>query len=189
MKRAVLYAIGLVLIVAAAAAIVLAVRAAKNHDGGGSNPAATSTQSSSAKKACDIFTLAEAKKLLGDTARGGVVPVNDTTDDFRVSTCSYTQDQGSNAPTASRLVANLLAQFPLNDKAVASNQNQFGPLKPTTVQDVSGYGDKAYWDPKLGQLNILKNNTWYILSFGPTTPASRSLAQTRQLADLLINKL
>jgi hypothetical protein len=62
-------------------------------------------------------------------------------------------------------------------------------VKPADAESVSGYGDSAYWDAKHGQLDILKNNSWYILTFGPVTPSDRSLEQTKQLADSLIDKL
>lgn len=190
MKRTGRYAVGLILIAAAAAAILLAVKDSKSHDDQAvSRPAATSTAPAPVSKACRIFTLAEAKTLLGDSVKGGPNLAAATSADLDVSTCTYTQSSGSDASVSARKAASLLARVPKTDKGVASNDNEFGPLKPTTVQDVDGYGDHAYWDAEHGQLNILKNNDWYVLSYGSASPADRSLDQTRQLADLLIDEM
>lgn len=190
MKRSSYLIIVLVLI---AAAIVAAVFAVTNkHDEDKKTPpvaSKTSALESSSKKACQIFTLADAKKILGNSAKGGVVNTSSSTDDLLVSSCSYTQGSGSNTPVSSSQSATLLVRAPKNSRGEQSNQNQFGPLKPDDAQDVSGYGQSAYWDAQFGQLNILKNNTWYILSYGPVVPANRTLEQTQQLADLLINKM
>jgi len=190
MKRIGRYAVGLILIAAAAAAIFLAVKDSKSHDDQAvPGSAATSATPAAVDKACQVFTLAEAKTLLGDSVKGGPKPVAATSADLEVSTCTYIQSSGSGVSVASRKTASLLVRVPKTDKGLASNNNEFGPLKPPTVQEVDGYGDHAYWDADHGQLNILKNNNWYVLSYGPTSPSDRSLDQTRQLADLLIDKM
>jgi hypothetical protein len=190
MRKLWFYLAAIILIGAAAAAIVAAIRSSKSHvDSSSKGTTSAAKKQPSVKDACSLFTLTDAKQLLGDTAKGGQNPITESTKNLKVTTCTYTQDQGANAPVSSRQSATLLVRAPLTDIGKTSNQNQFGPLKPTGVQDVPGYGDSAYWDPEHGQLNILKSDTWYILSYGPTTPASRTLDQTKQLADLLINKL
>jgi hypothetical protein len=177
-------------VAAAVVAVLLATKSSKSHDDKHTSPPTSKTQRKpTAKNACTIFTLADAKQLLGGTAKGGVNPIYDSSTDFDISTCSYTQDQGTNAPVSSRKSATLLIQAPKTDIGIASNQKQFGPLKPSGVQDVSGYGDQAYWDVEHGQLNVLKNNVWYILSYGPTTPSERTLDQAKQLAGLIISKM
>jgi hypothetical protein len=189
MKRAAIYLLGLILVAAAAAAVLLAIKTAKSHDGTISDNITQSNQTSPVKKACAIFTLNDAKILLGDNAKGGQNTTDNSSGDLIVSTCSYTQDTGNNAQTASTKSATLLETSPTSDKGKTSNQNQFGPLKPLTAQDVSGYGDSAYWDSQYGQLDVLKNSIWYVLSYGPTSPGDRTLDQTKQMADLLINKM
>lgn len=192
MRRYLHYFIAIVLVVAAVAAVFLATKSFKKHDDKVTNPSLTKAAVSkkpTVKNACTIFTLADAKQLLGDTAKGGLTPIFDSSTDFDVSTCTYTQDQGANTPVASKKSATLLIQAPKTDIGIASNQKEFGPFKPPGVQDLSGYGEQAYWDTEHGQINILKNNIWYILSFGPNTPSQRTLDETRQLADILINEL
>ena len=187
------YLIGAVLVIAAAAAIVLArSNSSKNQNDKTSQASSQKPSSSPAfakRQACSIFTLSDAKQILGDSAKGGNTTGDTSSDDLSVSTCTYTQDSGSNAPVSAGNSATLLVRSPKTGAGITSNQNQFGPLKPTGSQHVAGYGDNAYWDPQYGQLNILKHNTWYILSSGPITPSSRTLDEAKQLADLLISKM
>jgi hypothetical protein len=149
----------------------------------------SNTTNKNITKACSIFTLPDAKVLLGDTAKGGELSPVTISKDVNISTCSYKQDNGNNVPVTSNKLASLKVNFPNSDKGRISNQNQFSALKPANVQDMAGYGASAYWDSDHGQLNILKNNTWYILSYGPVTPDKRSLDETKKMADLLIEKL
>jgi hypothetical protein len=192
MRRFLAYLLALILVAGAAVAVVFATKHSKSHDDkSNNNPTAVKAEHTTAttKNACTIFTLADAKQLMGDTAKGGSNPIFDSSKDFDVSTCTYTQDQGANAPVSSRKSATLLVQAPKTDIGTASNQKEFGPLKPGGVQDIPGYGDQAYWDPGHGQLNILKKNVWYIVSYGPSTPSDRTLGQTRQLADMIIGRM
>jgi hypothetical protein len=192
MRRWLAIFIGLVFVAAAAVAIWIAKDSRKTADNKSSASTISSQDKSKAvsvKTACKIFTLSDAKKLLGDTAKGGQNSVTTSSKDVDVSTCTYTEDSGSNAPVATHQSATLLARISRTPKGVVSNQSQFGPLKPAGVQDVSGYGDMAFWDAQHGQLNILKNNNWFILSNGPITPADRTLDEAKQLADILINKV
>jgi hypothetical protein len=189
MKRPMIYILGAGLVLAAAGAIVLAVHSSNSQDDKTSNQPTSSATSPSVKKACAIFTLSDAKKLLGDTAKGGENGAPSSSADLAVSLCTYTQDAGSNAPVSTSPSATLLVRLPQTPRGINSNHNQFGPLRPESVQPISGYGDGAYWDPQFGQLDILKNNNWYVLSYGPITPTDRTLAQTEQMANLLISKM
>jgi hypothetical protein len=184
MKTAKPYIIGVILIAAAAAALFWAVKDSKSHDDKSSTKSVSAPVNKIDNHACRVFTIDDAKALMGGGVKTGQDPVSTASPDLNVSTCTYTLSAASDHQSAS-----LLARVPITDKGIASNNNEFGPLKPTTVQDVDGYGDHAYWDAEHGQLNILKNNIWYILSFGPAAPSSRSLQQTQQLADLLIDKM
>jgi hypothetical protein len=187
MRRLLIYAGAIVLLAGAIAAIVLAKEHSNQHDDDTSQ--STTVPKLAPKKACNVFKLSDAKELLGDTAKGGVNPIYESSNDLDVSTCTYTQDPGENAAVSSRKSATLLVRAPLTNKGKLSNQNEFGPLEPGGVQDVSGYGDNAYWDPQHGQLNILKHDTWYIVSYGPTSPTDRTLDDAKKLADILINKM
>lgn len=194
MKRIWIYVIGGVLVIAAIAGIIIAMASSRNHNdkNKATNTPATADHSTAfpQKKACSIFTLADAKQVLGGSAKGGDNPIMDSaSSDLEASVCNYSQDSGSNAPVSAGKSASLLVRAPKTGAGTTSNQNQFGYLKPADSQPVAGYGDNAYWDPQYGQLNILKNNTWYILSNGPVTPSVRTLDQAKQLADILISKM
>jgi hypothetical protein len=144
------------------------------------------------KKACDILTEADAKQLLGSDITGGTTSVNAATADIDVSTCVYTQQFPPNTPISSvkeALSAKLLVRAAKSDTGALSNASQFGERKPADAQDVSGYGDKAFWWPGVGELHILKRSNQYILSYGKASPADRTLEQAKKMADLLIDKL
>ncbi len=192
MKRNRTYTLAAILVLAAAAALAIIFMSSKDHDDKqAATPQSQTVDHSTAfpkRQACSIFTLANAKQVLGDSAKGGQSTGNSSSGDLDVSTCTYTQPAAS-LPVSASKAASLLVRVPKSGAGTTSNQNQFGPLKPSDSQPVTGYGDNAYWSPQYGQLNILKNNTWYILSYGPVMPASRTLDHTKQLADLLINKM
>jgi hypothetical protein len=192
MKRSWIYIIGAALVILAAVAIFVAMDNSQDHSDKTASKSTTTADHSTAfpqRKACTIFTLADAKQVLGDSAKGGEAANSTSSDDLDVSTCNYTQDSGSNVPVSTNKSASLLVRAPKSGAGTTSNQAQFGYLKPADSQQVAGYGDNAYWDHQYGQLNILKNNTWYILSNGPITPADRTLDQAKQLADILIDKM
>jgi hypothetical protein len=191
MRRIWIYIIAAMLVIVAIAGILIARENSSDHtDKTGKSAAADRSPTFPKRQACIIFKLADAKQVLGDNAKGGSNPIYDGPQgNLDVSSCNYTQDSGSNAPVTSSKSASLLVRAPKTAAGITSNQNQFGPLKPADSQQVSGYGDNAYWDPQLGQLNILKNNTWYILSNGPITPSARTLDQAKTLADILINRM
>lgn len=181
--------VGLVLVAAAVTTTVVAIKSKDNDDKKLTVSDVQSQPAVKAKKACNIFSLAAAKQLLGGTAKGGQNPAIESSADLDVSTCTYTQDAGSNVPVANRQSATLLVRSSKTEKGAVSNRNQFSLVKPADVQDVGGYGEAAYWDTLQAQLDILKNNTWYILTYGAITRADRTLDQTKQLADLLIGKM
>jgi hypothetical protein len=192
MKRIWLYVIGVVLVAAAIVAVIIAMNGSKDHSDKPNTKATGATGQSTAfpqRKACGIFTLADAKQILGDSAKGGENGTPTSSGDLEVSTCSYTQDAGNNAPVSGSKSATLLVRAPKTGVGTTSNQNQFGYLKPAGSQPVTDYGDSAYWDPQYGQLNILKHNSWYVLSNGPITPSERTLDQAKALADILISKM
>lgn len=144
-------------------------------------------------KACDLFTLEDAKKVLGDSASTQEsAPPSSSTDDIEVTLCSYSQPSGgeSIASLQQQKQASLLVRGAKSTIGVQSNEVVFnGSQRPEAAQTISGYGEMAYWNPEFGQLNIFKNGNWYILSLGVADPSKKSLDETRLLADLLISKL
>jgi hypothetical protein len=180
----------IVVVLVAATGIYLAAK----PDSGAKNTTTGSAAKSkySFKKACQALTAADAKQLLGNNISGGSTAANAATADIDVTTCAYTQQLPANAGPAAlkdTLSATILVRAAKTDAGAQNNEGQFGPRKPADAQDVSGYGDKAYWSPAAAQLNILKRHNWYIISYGKIRPGDRTLDQTKKLADLVDAKL
>lgn len=183
-KIVLLVLLALIFVAEAVVATVIVFHRSKAHDNGsaGSNVQVSTT---ARRDACSIFTLADAKQALGGEAAGGAMVVTGTSKDVQVSGCSYK----SGPANATGKTASLVMHLPKSAQGIAGNQKIFDGQQPPGSQLVSGYGDNAYWDAQLGQLNVLKDNTWYVITYGTAAPAGRSLAQTKVLADILKNDL
>lgn len=140
------------------------------------------------KKACDILTLSNAKQLFGIenvTTNPEDNTASTETNDIVQSSCTYVAKTGpSGFQTAS-----ILVRSATSDAGNSSNSQHFIQKRPVNTQDVTGYGDRAYWNIQLGQLNILKGNTWYIVSLGSPTINQRTLGETEKLAKVIKDKL
>jgi hypothetical protein len=184
--------IGLILIVLGIAAVV-AILITKNNDDETANMQKTPAASPyKTVNSCQAFTLADAKKILGDTAKkSSGTSLNASSKDTAVSTCIYGQDS-STVPInkAQNLkTATLLSRSPKTAIGKQSNLDQFGKSKPAGVQDVSGIGEKAFWSPTYGQLNVLKDNVWVIISTGSSAPSTHSLDDAKKMAGLIVPNL
>lgn len=184
MKKPVIAAIGAGIIIIAAVVVVIMVMNGNKKTTDTSTKTTPSTSSQTSYKtveACDVLTATIGAQLAGSDATTTPLP-DTTTNSVNVSNCSYYS-------SSSKLSVGLLVRSPQDSTAADTNSSQF-TSQPADAQSVSGYGTSAYWSPSYGQLNILSsNNTWYILSFGPLTPASRTLTQTEQFADLIKSNL
>jgi hypothetical protein len=150
--------------------------------GGDAGSTSYPTQS---KKACDVLTDAVAKKVLGKAAPPtGPLPSN-SNDSITVTTCSRTNDVDSISKAES---ATILFRVAKDETGAHSNELVFESL-PAGAEQVRGYGEKAFWNPTVGQLNILSNGNWYILSVGPINPRKHTLEETRSLADAIKDQL
>jgi len=179
--------LGAVLVVIA---VTVSVRALKGHIPRNDDATVRTAMTSSDQKACDVFTLVDAKSLLGDTAAGGTNPIYEATNDISASSCTYSQDLGTNAPVASRRSATLLIRVPHTTKGSISNRTQFNLLESAAKSKVINYGSSAYWDSKHGELNILTaNSSWLVISSGASSPAQRSLDDAKRLADIVLSKI
>lgn len=129
--------------------------------------------------ACSFLTAAIANNVLGANAQksDGATSTNDP--DVSVSSCIYS-GSGANPKTAT-----FLLRVPTSAAGEASNKQPFTSLK-SGAQSVSGYGDMAFWDPELKQLNVLKNHAWLIFSFGGMNLNDRTLDQAKQLANQIV---
>jgi len=135
--------------------------------------------------ACTLFTLDEAKELLGEKAVLGSTGDSTLSGNLSTSSCGYTD---GNPGEESMVVAAVIIRSGINDAGVAQNSSEFANGKPTAnVQDVANVGDSAYFNEALGQLNVLYGRNWYIFSFGVgSTPEANSLEETKKLASKVL---
>ncbi|HEY8885959.1 MAG TPA: hypothetical protein VIM31_00450 [Candidatus Microsaccharimonas sp.] len=136
--------------------------------------------------ACDLLTLDEAKTLLGDKTINGVVTTPVQQGNLTISKCSYSDGLSD---TANAVVAAIIVRSGVNDAGILQNKNEFVAGKPSAgVEDVTGVGDSAYFNTGLGQLNVLKDSTWILVSYGSgASPQGNSLDDTVKLAKLVLN--
>lgn len=138
-------------------------------------------------KACSVFSLDEAKELLGKNTTEANNANEVTTGDISVDTCSYT----NNATKAADIrIVTVMARSALTSVGQDSNVGAFdknGTANPNGAVAVSGLGDKAYWDPTAHQLTILNGNTWFSIVYGGTNPANNTLEDAKKVAELTLN--
>lgn len=132
----------------------------------------------SSSPACQQFTLAVAKTILGPDATVNMADstIISDTPDLQTSSCVYQ----NNADDTIHLSA-FIAKSPVGE---STNSVTFGSDKPAGVQDMPGYGQAAYWDVHTNVLSVLKNNNRYELS-----RSSNMLDDVRQAADRIVPKL
>lgn len=185
MKKQIPLIIGAVAVVLAVAIGLVWWQASQNKG----NNSGDTTQGGSlagAKEACTYLSQEVANKVLGAGAEKGTVASATSSDDISVSTCTYTSKVGDSlADIKNMRVATLLVRSPLTATGAASNDEPFDTMK-TGALTVDGYGEKAYWDPELGQLNVLKGGVWLIISFGKSNLTDHSLEETKPLADEIV---
>lgn len=177
-----------------AAAIVIVV---SDKDESVTQPKTSKNESDNAKaadrktpEACVIFPLDRAQSVMGK----GIVKGDNTTgvsstNDIVVSSCTYTTTAKSVEAIANTKTASVLVRAAKTDAGATSNKSAFAENKPAGVQVVSGYGEAAFWNPQLGQLSILKNDNWYILTYGSSTTTGRTLDEAKKLAEILKSSL
>lgn len=136
-------------------------------------------------KACDLLTIEESKDLLGEKTLQSGEKTPAQSGNTASSQCGYTD---GNPDTDSMLVAAVVVRSGVNDKGVEQNKTEFTAGKPDQgVEDVKGVGDQAYYNQKLGQLNILDGRNWIILSYGPgASPEENTLDNSLKMAQKVI---
>jgi hypothetical protein len=127
--------------------------------------------------------------LVAQLFNGNVAATKDkdtkgNSNDIQVTSCSYITDN----PASKGVTATMKLRSPQTTAGVAQNKKDFeSAAKQKDI--VQGYGDMAFWDPSTGELNILKRNIWYTVSFGSSTLSDHSLDQTKKLADAIKDNL
>ncbi len=151
-------------------------------DGAGSTSYPTQT-----KSACDVLTVRVARGLLGSVARQASPAPDAGSGAVTVSTCTRT-NRATNVRKAR--TASLLMRVAKTETGAKSNETVFDSSSiPKGARMVEGYGEKAFWNPAYGQLNILERGNWYILAVGPVDPQKHTLKETEKLADAIADEL
>jgi hypothetical protein len=156
---------------------------------GGSNDGGAEDRSypTQTAKACDVLTEQVAKDLLGSVGPQSPATPDVDSPDIRVSTCIRINAASGVASTRS---VSLLMRVAKSETGAESNEAVFAAgTVPAGAEDVSGYGEKAFWNPAVGQLNILDEGNWYILTAGPLDTTKSKLADARKLADAIVDQL
>ena len=188
MKKQIPAIIGAVVVVLAIAGGLVWWQASQNKPNSQNNNPSEQTSFTGPKDACNYLTAAVATKLLGEGAEKGTGNAPIASEDISVSTCIYTSKAGATVADVKNMrSATLLVRTPLTAAGAASNDEPFDTLKTGAIA-VEGYGEKAYWDPELGQLNVLKGGAWLIMSFGKASLHEASLDDTKKLANEIIPK-
>lgn len=136
--------------------------------------------------ACDLFTTAEAKQLLGANAIHSGISEPVLSGNTASSNCGYTD---GNPDTKAMIVAAVVVRSGVNEKGVARNKTEFAAGRPTTgIEIVKDVGESAYFNKTVGQLNVLDGRRWIIVSYGTgATPETNNVADTVRLARLVLS--
>ena len=132
--------------------------------------------------ACQVFTQAEAEKVLATAAAGE--PVNPKVKRPKVvTTCKYTGVKDDKPVEAQ-------AQFRvMKTPAEAAQAFDQSKLQIATKPLLVKGADAAFWSGKTGQMNVRKGRTWLVVHAGAVKPTERDLEQARKLAEVLVPKL
>jgi len=193
MKNLALWIIGGIIVIGGIAVIFIFIGKGAdvtNTETGKTVKVKTSGDKLASVNACDILTADIAKGILGDTAeRGNIQTTQATTKDVTVSDCVYTAkiDPSGKISISNKKGVNVLVRAAISSDGAKTNKDQFDSLRPTGTQDVSGFGDSAYYSPEFGQLNILKSNNWYIVTNYSGT-INGTLEADKNLASKLVLK-
>lgn len=136
-------------------------------------------------KACDLLSLNDAKKLLGEKAMNTNAQNPAVANDTAVSRCGYAD---GNPDKENMIIAAIIVRSGVNDKGVEQNKRDFSAGKPKqSVETIKGIGDNAYFNQKNGQLNILDGRDWMIVSYGiGSAPEANTVEKAIELANTIL---
>ncbi len=131
--------------------------------------------------ACEVFTQAEAEKVLGVAAVPE--PVNPKVKRPKViPTCTYNGLKDGKPVAAA-------AQFRFG-KTEGDAQKAFDDARmELQTKPMLIAGSQAFWSAKTGQLNVHRGRTWLTVSVGPARLSERDINEARKLAEILAKKM
>ena len=132
--------------------------------------------------ACEVFTQAEAEKVLGGPAAGE--PVNPKVKRPKVvPSCTY-----GGVKDGRPVAASVQFRFGKTNEEVqrAFDEHRLQvQTKPMIIADTQA----AFWSAKTGQMNIRKGRVWVTLSVGPPKVSERDMNDAKKLAEILGKKI
>jgi hypothetical protein len=139
------------------------------------------------QEACKLFTPAEAQQLLGENIIGSNPQDPEIIDNVATSRCSYTDE---NPDATQMLVAAVAVRSAINDDGLIRNKDEFAAAKANNDADiVTGIGDSAFFNKTNGQLHVLDDKSWIILSYGiGSDQQSNTPEKVSELAKLVVDK-
>lgn len=136
--------------------------------------------------ACDLLTPVKAQDLLGEKVISVDTKGAAVSGDIAISKCSYTD---SSETQDQMLVAAIAVRSGVNDAGVQKNKTDFAASQSNkTVEAVTDLGDSAYFNPVIGQLNILDGRRWIIVSYGiGASPETNTIDKAIELANTVLD--
>lgn len=136
--------------------------------------------------ACNLLTLDEAKEFLGEATINGIVENPVQTGAITTSRCGYSD--GTIDPATAKVAA-IVVRTGINDAGIELNRAQFASGMPTdNVEVIKDLGESAYFNKTNGQLNVLKESTWVLISYGlSASPQLNNIEEVVKLADKVLN--
>ena len=131
--------------------------------------------------ACEVFTQADAQKVLGVNV--DPEPVNPKAKRPKViSTCTWWTSREGKPFSAS---ANFrFARTEADAQRAFDDEKLKFQSKPMLIG-----GATAFWSAKQGALQLLKGRTWLVVAVGGAKPAERDAEASRKVAEMLVKKL
>jgi len=135
--------------------------------------------------ACDILSDADAGKYIsGQYVNNTTTP--EVTGNTATSKCSYTDLQKDATKTT---VLALAIQSAINEKGTKQLKSDFESTKAasTDIESISGVGDEAFFTKTSGQLHVLSDRSWLIVSYGyGQSPQDNNITKSVEIAKLAI---
>ncbi len=130
------------------------------------------------KKACDVFTLADAKQFIGQQTELDTKPLSNVLNsDYAQTSCTYINDQNGK-----KILIKLL------DSTSSYSHSAFEKAEGTNPQVILGIGQKAFWTPLTNTIDVLNNQYWLSVSLIDNYKYL-TFSEPKDVAALILTKL
>lgn len=133
--------------------------------------------------ACKLFSLEDAKKVMGKTATISKNNANAVSSNATVSTCSYSS--GHKKPEDLTALTVLVRS---SNKIQA--RQAFEVARPQDATDIKNLGDQANYSSETSQLNLLRDENWVIIALNKGGSESKgTIDAPKQVAEIIDSRL